>query len=118
MPDLELGREDAAPVRGDLAVDQVLDSYAAADKDQSIRGKRWSIEHLFIGRAGASTIAELTAVGRPAMLVPLPIATDDHQAVDAVQIIACPLLPRSPSCFAASAFRIHQFSNCSNRYLI
>jgi len=35
--------------------------------------------HLFIGRAGASTIAELTAVGRPAILVPLPIATDDHQ---------------------------------------
>ncbi len=36
--------------------------------------------HLFIGRAGASTIAELTAVGRPGILVPLPIATDDHQA--------------------------------------
>jgi UDP-N-acetylglucosamine--N-acetylmuramyl-(pentapeptide) pyrophosphoryl-undecaprenol N-acetylglucosamine transferase len=39
--------------------------------------------HLFIGRAGASTIAELTAVGRPAVLVPLPIATDDHQAANA-----------------------------------
>ena len=39
--------------------------------------------HLFIGRAGASTIAELTAVGRPAILVPLPIATDDHQAANA-----------------------------------
>ena len=38
--------------------------------------------HLFIGRAGASTIAELTAVGRPAILVPLPIATDDHQAAN------------------------------------
>lgn len=39
--------------------------------------------HLFIGRAGASTIAELTAVGRPAILVPLPIATDNHQAANA-----------------------------------
>ncbi len=39
--------------------------------------------HLFIGRAGASTIAELTAVGRPAVLVPLPIATDDHQTANA-----------------------------------
>ena len=39
--------------------------------------------HLFIGRAGASTIAELTAVGRPAILIPLPIATDDHQAFNA-----------------------------------
>lgn len=37
----------------------------------------WS--HLVIGRAGASTIAELTTAGRPAILVPLPIATDDHQ---------------------------------------
>ncbi|HEX7655816.1 MAG TPA: UDP-N-acetylglucosamine--N-acetylmuramyl-(pentapeptide) pyrophosphoryl-undecaprenol N-acetylglucosamine transferase, partial [Sphingomonas sp.] len=35
--------------------------------------------HLVIARAGASTIAELTAAGRPAILVPLPIATDDHQ---------------------------------------
>lgn len=42
--------------------------------------------HLFIGRAGASTIAELTAVGRPAILVPLPIATDDHQAANTVEL--------------------------------
>ncbi|MFM5923726.1 MAG: undecaprenyldiphospho-muramoylpentapeptide beta-N-acetylglucosaminyltransferase [Novosphingobium sp.] len=44
--------------------------------------------HLFIGRAGASTIAELTAVGRPAILVPLPIATDDHQAANTREICA------------------------------
>lgn len=43
--------------------------------------------HLFIGRAGASTIAELTAVGRPAILVPLPIATDDHQAANVREIV-------------------------------
>ena len=43
--------------------------------------------HLFIGRAGASTIAELTAVGRPAILVPLPIATDDHQAANTVEMV-------------------------------
>lgn len=41
----------------------------------------WS--HLVIGRAGASTIAELTAAGRPAILVPLPSATDDHQTFNA-----------------------------------
>ena len=39
--------------------------------------------HLIIARAGASTIAELTAAGRPAILVPLPIATDDHQTANA-----------------------------------
>lgn len=44
--------------------------------------------HLFIGRAGASTVAELTAVGRPAILVPLPIATDDHQAANTREIVA------------------------------
>ena len=43
--------------------------------------------HLFIGRAGASTIAELTAVGRPAILVPLPIATDDHQAHNTREVV-------------------------------
>ncbi|RJX69933.1 undecaprenyldiphospho-muramoylpentapeptide beta-N-acetylglucosaminyltransferase [Tsuneonella suprasediminis] len=43
--------------------------------------------HLFIGRAGASTIAELTAVGRPAILVPLPIATDDHQAANTQELV-------------------------------
>ena len=42
-----------------------------------------AVAHLVIGRAGASTIAELTAAGRPAILVPLPIATDDHQTVNA-----------------------------------
>jgi UDP-N-acetylglucosamine--N-acetylmuramyl-(pentapeptide) pyrophosphoryl-undecaprenol N-acetylglucosamine transferase len=41
----------------------------------------WS--HLVIARAGASTIAELTAAGRPAILIPLPSATDDHQTANA-----------------------------------
>jgi UDP-N-acetylglucosamine--N-acetylmuramyl-(pentapeptide) pyrophosphoryl-undecaprenol N-acetylglucosamine transferase len=48
--------------------------------------ERLADAHLFIGRAGASTIAELTAVGRPAILVPLPIATDDHQAANTREI--------------------------------
>ncbi|MCA0902768.1 undecaprenyldiphospho-muramoylpentapeptide beta-N-acetylglucosaminyltransferase [Qipengyuania aquimaris] len=43
--------------------------------------------HLFIGRAGASTIAELTAVGRPGILIPLPIATDDHQAANTREMV-------------------------------
>jgi UDP-N-acetylglucosamine--N-acetylmuramyl-(pentapeptide) pyrophosphoryl-undecaprenol N-acetylglucosamine transferase len=44
--------------------------------------------HLVIARAGASTIAELTAAGRPAILVPLPSATDDHQTANAREITA------------------------------
>lgn len=47
---------------------------------------RWS--HLVIGRAGASTIAELTTAGRPAILVPYPHATDDHQTANARELVA------------------------------
>jgi UDP-N-acetylglucosamine--N-acetylmuramyl-(pentapeptide) pyrophosphoryl-undecaprenol N-acetylglucosamine transferase len=38
---------------------------------------------LIVARAGAGTIAEITAVGRPALLVPFPHAADDHQARNA-----------------------------------
>ncbi|HXH00559.1 MAG TPA: undecaprenyldiphospho-muramoylpentapeptide beta-N-acetylglucosaminyltransferase [Sphingomicrobium sp.] len=43
--------------------------------------------HLVIARAGASTISELSAAGRPAILVPLPSATDDHQTVNARELV-------------------------------
>jgi len=43
--------------------------------------------HLVIARAGASTIAELTAAGRPAILIPLPSATDDHQTSNAREMV-------------------------------
>jgi UDP-N-acetylglucosamine--N-acetylmuramyl-(pentapeptide) pyrophosphoryl-undecaprenol N-acetylglucosamine transferase len=42
--------------------------------------------HLVIARAGASTIAELTVAGRPAILIPLPSATDDHQTANALEM--------------------------------
>lgn len=44
--------------------------------------------HLVIGRAGASTIAELTVAGRPAILVPLPTAMDNHQAYNVKEMVA------------------------------
>jgi UDP-N-acetylglucosamine--N-acetylmuramyl-(pentapeptide) pyrophosphoryl-undecaprenol N-acetylglucosamine transferase len=46
----------------------------------------WS--HLVIARAGASTIADITCAGRPAILVPLPSATDDHQTANARELAA------------------------------
>jgi UDP-N-acetylglucosamine--N-acetylmuramyl-(pentapeptide) pyrophosphoryl-undecaprenol N-acetylglucosamine transferase len=39
--------------------------------------------HLVISRSGASTVAELAAIGRPAILVPLPHALDQDQAANA-----------------------------------
>lgn len=44
--------------------------------------ERLAWAHLVIARAGASTISELTCAGRPAILVPLPSATDDHQTAN------------------------------------
>jgi len=74
-------------------VDAVRDRYANHDIPAELgtyfedMHERLAGAHLFIGRAGASTIAELTAVGRPAILVPLPIATDDHQAANTQEIV-------------------------------
>ena len=42
--------------------------------------------HLVIARAGASTVAELAVAGRPAILVPYPHATDDHQTRNAASL--------------------------------
>jgi UDP-N-acetylglucosamine--N-acetylmuramyl-(pentapeptide) pyrophosphoryl-undecaprenol N-acetylglucosamine transferase len=44
--------------------------------------------HLVIARAGASTVAELAVAGRPAILVPLPGAIDDHQTANARALVA------------------------------
>jgi len=48
---------------------------------------RLAAAHLFIGRAGAGTVAELAAAGRPALLVPLP-SRDSHQRHNAVAVEA------------------------------
>lgn len=53
-------------------VEEMGDALAAAD--------------LVVCRAGATTIAELAVVGRPAVLVPYPYATDDHQTRNAAAL--------------------------------
>lgn len=50
-------------------IEQMQYAYAAAD--------------LVICRAGATTIAEITLLGKPAILVPYPYATSDHQRINA-----------------------------------
>ncbi len=55
--------------RVDAFIDSMEEAYAFAD--------------LVICRAGATTIAELTAAGKPSILVPFPYATHDHQLKNA-----------------------------------
>lgn len=45
--------------------------------------ERLAQAHLFIGRSGASSVAEVAAVGRPSILVPYRHAIDDHQTANA-----------------------------------
>ena len=44
---------------------------------------RIASSHIVVARSGASTVAELAAIGRPAILVPLPHALDQDQSANA-----------------------------------
>ena len=48
---------------------------------------RLSQAHLVVGRAGASTCSELAVAGVPSLLVPLKVATDDHQRFNALSLV-------------------------------
>lgn len=48
--------------------------------------QRMADAHLIISRSGASTVAELTVIGRPAILVPLPHALDNDQQENATRL--------------------------------
>jgi UDP-N-acetylglucosamine--N-acetylmuramyl-(pentapeptide) pyrophosphoryl-undecaprenol N-acetylglucosamine transferase len=45
--------------------------------------RRFAEADLILGRSGASTVAELAAAGKAAVLVPLPTAADNHQLKNA-----------------------------------
>ncbi len=49
---------------------------------------RMAASHLVIARAGASTVAELSVIGRPSILVPFPHAIDQDQAANAAHLAA------------------------------
>lgn len=49
---------------------------------------RFAAAHLVMARSGASTVAELAAAGKPALLVPFAAAADDHQKRNAEAMVA------------------------------
>ncbi|MEC9265932.1 MAG: undecaprenyldiphospho-muramoylpentapeptide beta-N-acetylglucosaminyltransferase [Alphaproteobacteria bacterium] len=71
---------------------EVIEAYRQAGIDADVRTffddmpVRLERAHLMIGRAGASTLAEVTAVGLPAILIPYAYAIDDHQAANAARL--------------------------------
>jgi UDP-N-acetylglucosamine--N-acetylmuramyl-(pentapeptide) pyrophosphoryl-undecaprenol N-acetylglucosamine transferase len=75
--------EDAAAVRIAYAGAGITAEVAPFFTDMA---SHLAAAHLVIARAGASTVAELAVVGRPAILVPLPHAIDDHQTANAAAL--------------------------------
>ncbi|HWB50285.1 MAG TPA: undecaprenyldiphospho-muramoylpentapeptide beta-N-acetylglucosaminyltransferase [Stellaceae bacterium] len=82
--------QQARPEDKDAVVAQYRDIAVAAEVESFFTDMpaRLGRAHLVICRAGASTIAELAAAGRPAILVPYPHATDDHQTANAAEFAA------------------------------
>jgi len=72
---------------------EVRSAYAAYPGECDVRPffddmpERLAAADLVVCRAGASTIAELCAAGRPAVLVPYPHAADDHQRHNAETLV-------------------------------
>ena len=72
--DIEAGARDLSPMPR---------SAAELETFFSDLPQRMAEAHLVIARSGAGTVAELMAIGRPAILVPLPGALDDNQTPNA-----------------------------------
>jgi UDP-N-acetylglucosamine--N-acetylmuramyl-(pentapeptide) pyrophosphoryl-undecaprenol N-acetylglucosamine transferase len=78
---------------GERDLEMVRQGYARAGLSARVEPFLFAMDRemkdadLVVCRAGSTTLAELTAVGRPAILVPLPTATDDHQRRNALAMV-------------------------------
>src|SRR6476469_8623538 len=79
---------------GERDVEMVRSAYRSAGLQADVEpflydmGRRIGQADLIVCRAGATTLAELTAAGKAAILIPLPTATDDHQRKNAEALAA------------------------------
>jgi UDP-N-acetylglucosamine--N-acetylmuramyl-(pentapeptide) pyrophosphoryl-undecaprenol N-acetylglucosamine transferase len=81
----QTGERDLAMVR---AAYQERNLEAVVEPFLDDMGQQLGQADLVVCRAGATTLAEITAAGKPAVLVPLPTATDDHQRKNAEALVA------------------------------
>jgi UDP-N-acetylglucosamine--N-acetylmuramyl-(pentapeptide) pyrophosphoryl-undecaprenol N-acetylglucosamine transferase len=78
---------------GERDVEMVRDAYRtarlAADVEPFLHdmGRQLGQADVVVCRAGATTLAEITAAGKAAILIPLPTATDDHQRKNAEALV-------------------------------
>ena len=78
---------------GEAQVDEIRAAYAAAGFNADVRAffhgfhEQYAAADLIISRAGATTVAEIKATGRAAILVPFPFAADDHQTRNAQSMV-------------------------------
>jgi UDP-N-acetylglucosamine--N-acetylmuramyl-(pentapeptide) pyrophosphoryl-undecaprenol N-acetylglucosamine transferase len=83
------GGVDLTHQTGDRDVELVRGAYRDAGLPARVEPFLYAMDRemkqadVIVSRAGATTIAELTAAGRAAILIPLPTATDDHQKKNA-----------------------------------
>jgi UDP-N-acetylglucosamine--N-acetylmuramyl-(pentapeptide) pyrophosphoryl-undecaprenol N-acetylglucosamine transferase len=79
---------------GERDLEMVRDGYRRAGLQARVEPFLYAMDRemkeadLIVSRAGATTLAELTASGRPSILIPLPTATDDHQRRNAEALVA------------------------------
>jgi UDP-N-acetylglucosamine--N-acetylmuramyl-(pentapeptide) pyrophosphoryl-undecaprenol N-acetylglucosamine transferase len=80
---------DVVHQTGERDLQVVRDGYRRAGLDARVEAFLYDMDRemaaadLVVCRAGATTLAELTATGAPSLLIPLPTATDDHQRKNA-----------------------------------
>ena len=78
---------------GERDVERVRDAYQKAGLAARVEPFLYEMDRemkradLIVCRAGATTIAEITAAGRPAVFIPLPTAADDHQRKNAEVLV-------------------------------
>jgi UDP-N-acetylglucosamine--N-acetylmuramyl-(pentapeptide) pyrophosphoryl-undecaprenol N-acetylglucosamine transferase len=83
------GPKEATTVRAGLArIAGEVPAWWAVEEYVDGMGDLIAAADLVVCRSGATTLAELSAIGRAAVLIPYPYATDDHQTRNAEPFVA------------------------------